>query len=77
VRKGQVRKVGHPADGRSYVLDPTAKGRATNARNGRRFAAALRRLRAHLDGDPEEILDAMRRLEEAARKTLEKTEEPA
>jgi DNA-binding MarR family transcriptional regulator len=77
VRKGQVRKVGHPADGRSYVLDPTAKGRATNARNGRRFAAALRRLRAHLDGDPEEILDAMRRLEEAARKALEKTEEPA
>jgi len=74
VRKGEGGKVGHPADGRSYVLEPTEKGKATNARNGRRFGAALRRLRTHLDGDPEQILEAMRRLEEAARKTLESDE---
>src|SRR4051794_7904117 len=34
VRKKQVRRVRHPDDGRSYVLELTAKGKATNARNG-------------------------------------------
>jgi DNA-binding MarR family transcriptional regulator len=70
VRKGQVRKVRNPDDGRSYVLEPTPKGEATNARNARRFEGALRDLRSHLDGDPEEILDSLRRLEQALRKTL-------
>ena len=37
VRKKQVRRVRHPEDGRSYVLEPTAQGKATNARNGKRF----------------------------------------
>jgi DNA-binding MarR family transcriptional regulator len=68
VRKGQVRKVGHPEDGRSYVLEPTAAGKRTNARNGRRFNRALEELRANLEGDPEEILEAMRRLEAALRR---------
>ena len=70
VAKKQVRRVRHPADGRSYVLEPTAKGKATNARNGKRFQRALEQLREHLDGDPEEVLDAMRRLEAALRATL-------
>ncbi len=69
VRKKQVRKTRHPEDGRSYVLELTAKGKATNARNGERFFAALTALRENLDGDPEEILEAMRRLEDALRKT--------
>jgi DNA-binding MarR family transcriptional regulator len=68
VRKGQVRKVGHPEDGRSYVLEPTAAGKRANARNGRRFNRALEELRANLEGDPEEILEAMRRLEAALRR---------
>jgi DNA-binding MarR family transcriptional regulator len=71
VRKRQVRRVRHPEDGRSYVLEPTAQGRATNARNGKRFLKTIERLRGHLDGDPEEILEAMRRLEAALRATLE------
>ena len=71
VRKKQVRRVRHPDDGRSYVLEPTAQGKATNARNGKRFLRTIERLREHLDGDPEEILEAMRRLEAALRKTLE------
>jgi DNA-binding MarR family transcriptional regulator len=70
VRKKQLRRVRHPGDGRSYVLEATAKGKATNVRNGKRFLAALERLRGNLEGDPEEILDAMRRLEDALRKTL-------
>jgi DNA-binding MarR family transcriptional regulator len=71
VRKGQLRRVRHPEDGRSYVLEPTGAGKATNARNAKRFEQALTRLRGHLDGEPEEILEAMRRLEDALRKTLE------
>ena len=70
VRKKQVRRVRHPDDGRSYVLEPTAQGKATNARNGKRFLKTIERLRENLDGDPEEILEAMRRLEAALRKTI-------
>jgi DNA-binding MarR family transcriptional regulator len=71
VAKKQVRRVRHPEDGRSYVLEPTAKGKATNARNGKRFQRTLARLREHLDGDAEEVLDAMRRLELALRLTID------
>lgn len=71
VAKKQVRRVRHPEDGRSYVLEPTAKGKATNARNGKRFQQTLERLREHLDGDPEEVLAAMRSLEVALRLTLD------
>ena len=71
VAKKQVSRVRHPEDGRSYVLEPTAKGKATNARNGKRFQRTLERLREHLDGDAEEVLDAMRRLELALRLTLD------
>src|SRR2546423_13701623 len=41
VRKGLVRKVGHPEDGRSYVLELTPAGKRTNARNSRRLSRAL------------------------------------
>jgi DNA-binding MarR family transcriptional regulator len=70
VRKKQVRRVRHPDDGRSYVLELTAKGKATNARNAERFAVAIATLRENLDGDPEEILAALRSLEDALRRTL-------
>jgi DNA-binding MarR family transcriptional regulator len=71
VAKKQVRRVRHPDDGRSYVLEPTAKGKATSAPNGKRFERTIERLRANLDGDAEEVLDAMRRLELALRLTLD------
>jgi DNA-binding MarR family transcriptional regulator len=71
VRKKQLRRVGHPEDGRSYVLEPTAKGRSTQAAIGKRFAKKLQAVRGHLaEGDAEEILEAMRRLEDALRQTL-------
>jgi DNA-binding MarR family transcriptional regulator len=71
VRKKQIKRVRNPEDGRSYLLEPTARGKATNARNGERFREALAELRANLEGEPEEILEAMRVLEAALRKTLE------
>lgn len=71
VQKKQLRKTRHPEDGRSYVLELTAKGKATNARNGERFMRELAKLRANIDGEPEEILEAMRRLEDGLRKTLD------
>ena len=70
VAKKQVRRVRHPEDGRSYVLEPTARGKKTNARNAERFGAVMRRVTASLEGDPEEILEAMRRLEAALRAGL-------
>ena len=74
VRKGQVRRVAHPEDGRSYLLELTERGRATNARNGGRFRARMESVRAYLGTDPEEVLVPLRRLEAALRRTLE---EPA
>lgn len=71
VRKKQLRRVRHPEDGRSYVLEPTAKGRATQAAIGKRFAKKMQAVRALLGEEgSEEILEAMRRLEDALRKTL-------
>jgi DNA-binding MarR family transcriptional regulator len=71
VRKKQLRRARHPEDGRSYVLEPTAKGRSTQAAIGKRFAKKLQAVRGNLaEGDAEEILEAMRRFEDALRKTL-------
>jgi DNA-binding MarR family transcriptional regulator len=70
VAKGQMRRVQHPEDGRSYILELTAKGKATNARNAARFEKTMRALRTNLEGDPEEILEGLRRLEDALRKTI-------
>ena len=71
VGKKQIRRFRNPDDGRSYLLEPTGAGTRTNARNGRRLDAAAKSLRGHLEGDPEQILAAMRRLEAALRKMLE------
>jgi DNA-binding MarR family transcriptional regulator len=69
-QRGQVMRTRNPGDGRSYVLRLTAAGRATNRRNVERFSKAMQRLRANLDTDPEEVLEPMRRLETALRKTI-------
>jgi DNA-binding MarR family transcriptional regulator len=73
VQKGQVRRVRHPEDGRSYLLELTRRGQATNTRNGARLATQLKALRANLDGDPEEVLAALDLLEGALRKTISGT----
>jgi DNA-binding MarR family transcriptional regulator len=70
VRKREVRRVRNPSDGRSYHLELTAKGKTTNTRNAERFVQELRAVRANLDRDPEEILEPLRALEAALRKTI-------
>jgi len=69
--KRQVRRFRNPDDGRSYLLELTEAGKRTNARNSRRLSEAIEALRGHLEGDPEEILAAMRLLEDGLRKMLE------
>jgi len=71
VQKGQIRRVPHPDDGRSYLLELTPQGQKTNTRNSRRLERVLAEPRAELDGDPEEILESMRRLEAALRRVLQ------
>jgi DNA-binding MarR family transcriptional regulator len=71
VSKKQVKRAPHPLDGRSYLLELTAAGKKTNSRNGRRFNEALQRLRSHLEGDSDEVLVALRRLEDGLRAMLE------
>jgi DNA-binding MarR family transcriptional regulator len=71
VRKGQVRRRPNPDDGRSYVLELTAKGKATNARIGVRFEKAIGAVRTNLEGDPADVLAAMRLLEDALRATID------
>lgn len=73
VRKKQVRRIRHPADGRSALLELTAKGKATTVQNNERFARMLKTLKANLDGDPEKILETLRRLEDGLRRTLHGT----
>jgi DNA-binding MarR family transcriptional regulator len=71
VRKGQVRRKPNPDDGRSYVLELTARGKATNARIGVRFEKAIGAVRTNLEGDPADVLAAMRLLEDALRATID------
>jgi DNA-binding MarR family transcriptional regulator len=71
VEKGQLRRVPHPSDGRSYVLELTAKGRRTQQRNGERLVKAIRRLDGHLEGGSEAVSAALQQLESALRATIE------
>ena len=71
LKKGQVRKRPNPDDGRSYLLELTARGKATNARNGARFAEVIGRVRAELAAEEEHVLETMRVLEDALRRALE------
>jgi DNA-binding MarR family transcriptional regulator len=74
VDRGELRRARHPDDGRSYVLELTAKGRRTQERNGQATQAVVQQLRDLLDGDDAEVLAALHRLEEALRRLLAKNE---
>jgi DNA-binding MarR family transcriptional regulator len=73
VAKGEVRRIPNAGDARSYLLELTPQGKATNARNARRLGAELTAVRANLEGDPHEILAAMRMLEAALRGRIAET----
>jgi DNA-binding MarR family transcriptional regulator len=70
VEKGQLRRRPNPEDGRSYVLEATARGRSTQERAGAALSAVLARLDAELGGDSEAMIDVLHRLEAALRQQL-------
>ena len=69
--KGQVRRGRDPKDGRRFVLELTAEG---PPRPGSGTSSAspvwLERVNSNLGGDPEGVLEPMRRLEQALRAAL-------
>ncbi|HVS86067.1 MAG TPA: MarR family transcriptional regulator [Gaiellaceae bacterium] len=71
VKKGLLRRVRHPDDGRSYLVELTDAGNAANHDCFGRFKVEMEAVRANLEGDADEILAGMRVLEAALRKTLE------
>jgi DNA-binding MarR family transcriptional regulator len=70
VQKGHIRRVPNPGDGRSYFIELTEAGETANRLIGARFDVVMSQVRANLDGDPDEILDALSLLEDALRKTI-------
>lgn len=60
-----------PDDGRRSVLTLTAKGRRSCEKAFERFPGWMQRVRAELGVDPEEVLEPMRRFEEALRTALD------
>ena len=70
VASGDARKVPNPADGRSYHLVLTAKGRRVAERGWPAVVAAFDRLERHLERPADDHLVAMRELREAVRLAL-------
>ena len=76
VERGDVRKAPNPADGRSYHLVLTAKGRRLADRGWPAVKAAYSRVAPHLDRDPEEYLALTRELRGALRDALRSPASP-
>jgi DNA-binding MarR family transcriptional regulator len=74
VASGDVRKVPNPADGRSYHLVLTPKGRKITEQGWPAVVAAFERVDRHLRGPAREHLSAMRELREAVRLALAESE---
>jgi DNA-binding MarR family transcriptional regulator len=70
VERGDVRKAPNPADGRSYHLVLTAKGRRLADRGWPAVKAAYARVSPHLERDAEEYLALTRELRGALRDAL-------
>ena len=70
VERGDVRKARNPADGRSYHLVVTAKGRRLTDRGWPAVRAAYARVAPHLDRDADAYLAFTRELRDALRRAL-------
>jgi DNA-binding MarR family transcriptional regulator len=70
IASGDVRKVPNPADGRSYHLVLTPKGRRVAVQGWPAVVAAFERVERHLQGPARVHLSAMRELREAVRLAL-------
>jgi DNA-binding MarR family transcriptional regulator len=71
VDRGHVRRVDHPTDGRSHLLELTAEGEAFLAAALPAVGRVEERLEAELGGDVEELRPALLRLREAAESALD------
>ena len=69
-RRKLVARARDPNDRRRHVLRLTARGRRARDRAIERFPDWLGRVRTHLGSDPEDVLEPMRRLEDALRAAL-------
>jgi DNA-binding MarR family transcriptional regulator len=69
--RGLVARTRDPDDGRRYVLRTTAKGDRELEKAFVRFRYWRKRVWDELGGDPDVVLEPMRRLEEALRAVLE------
>ncbi len=69
--RGLVKRSRDPGDGRRCVLELTAKGRRAWSKAVERFPHWLGRVREELGVDPEEVLEPMRKLEDALRRALD------
>ncbi len=70
IASGDARKVPNPADGRSYHLVLTPKGKRITVQGWPAVVAAFERVERHLHGPADEHLAAMRELREAVRRAL-------
>jgi DNA-binding MarR family transcriptional regulator len=70
-RAGLVKRRRNPSDGRSYMLELTARGRRTKDENGRALLAAHRALAAHLPDDDRQVTAMLGRLRAAAETALQ------
>jgi DNA-binding MarR family transcriptional regulator len=75
VHKGHIRRVPNPGDGRSYFIELTEAGQTANRMIGARFEVVMKHVRANLDADSDDVLDAMVMLEDALRKTISAQDE--
>jgi DNA-binding MarR family transcriptional regulator len=75
--RGDVRKVRNPADGRSYHLVLSVKGRRLMDRGWPAVKAAFTRLEPHLERDAGDYVERLRELRAALRVTLAQTEAPS
>jgi DNA-binding MarR family transcriptional regulator len=67
VKRGLVRKVANPSDGRSYLIEATAGGRRLVEKIVPRIVAAERTLAAHLEVPVEDLMATLAALDAAAR----------
>lgn len=71
VRQGVVRRVGNPADGRSYLLELTDEGVRAFRAGAQGLHKTLAALEKHLDRPTDEVLDALESLDGALRRALD------
>jgi DNA-binding MarR family transcriptional regulator len=71
VRRGIVRRVDNPQDGRSYLLELTDEGTQAFRAGGAGLHRALAALNAHLDRPTDEVLEALEALDAALRRALD------